>query len=31
LHAASFIVVRLDQIDPHRTGEVLDLVGFKTR
>jgi hypothetical protein len=31
LHAASLIVVRLDQIDPHRTGEVLDLIGFQAR
>jgi len=31
LHAASLIVVRLDQIDPHRAGEVFDLIGFQAR
>ena len=31
LHAASLIVVRLDQIDPHRAGEVFDLICFQAR
>lgn len=27
----ALIVVRLDQIDPHRAGEVFDLIGFQAR